>query len=159
MSVTPAAIEPAAFERLAVRVANPGPSAVVVVRLDVPTALSVLGVDAPPGWAWRVEPSTDSTPRAIVWSGDSLGAGAFREFALLVRLAGDARQRTLLLPLRLQHADGRTVTWTRGGDAPAPVVRIGATTAVSVRGAVALGGGALGLAALAVVLALHRRTG
>jgi uncharacterized protein YcnI len=159
VSLAPSSVEPAAFERLALRVANPEASPVTRVRLEVPDVLAVLGVDAPAGWAWALTPGTDTSAAAVAWWGDSLPQGAFREFALLVRPAADVRGVTLVFPVWVEHADGRTVAWTREGDGRPPTVRIRATTGLSVRGAVALAGGALGVAALAMVLALHRRRG
>lgn len=159
VALSPASLEPATFERLALRVANPGPSPVVRVRLAVPVALTLLGVDAPAGWRWRLEPATDTTATTIEWSGDSLPAGAFREFPFLARLQADAQPLTLVFPVRLDHADGQTAVWDRAGDAAPPTVDIRGTTVLSVRGAVALAGGALGVAVLALVLALHRRGG
>lgn len=159
VSVAPSAVEPAGFERLALRVANPDPSPVTLVRIEIPEVLTVLGVDAPVGWAWRLTAATDTSAAAVEWSGDSLAQGAFREFAVLVRLASDVRDVTLVLPVRVEHADGRVVTWTRNGDGRPPTVSIRATTGMSARGAVALAGGALGVAALALALALHRRAG
>ena len=157
VSVAPSSIEPAAFERLALRVANPDSSPVTLVQMEIPDVLTVLGVDAPPGWDWRLAAATDTSAAAIEWSGGSLAQGAFREFAVLARLASDVRDITLVFPVRVEHADGRAVTWTRGGDARPPAVSIRATTGVSARGAVALAGGALGVAALSLALALHRR--
>lgn len=159
VSVAPSSVAPAAFERLALRVANPEPSPVTRVRLEIPDVLTVLGVDAPHGWFGRLVAGTDTSAAAVEWSGDSLAQGAFREFAVLVRPASDVRDITLVFPVRLEHADGRALAWTRGGDARPPTVSIRATTGLSVRGAVALAGGALGVAALALVLALHRRAG
>jgi len=157
VSVAPSSVEPTAFERLALRVANPDSSPVTLVRMEIPDVLTVLGVDAPPGWDWRLVAATDTSAAAVEWSGGSLAEGAFREFALLARLASDVRDITLVFPVRVEHADGRAVTWTRGGDARPPAVSIRATTGVSARGAVALAGGALGVAALSLALALHRR--
>jgi uncharacterized protein YcnI len=157
VSVAPASVEPAAFERLALRVANPDSSPVTRVRLEIPDVLTVLGVDAPAGWTWRLTAGTDTSAAAVEWWGDSLPRGAFREFALLARPASDVRDITLVFPVWVEHADGRTVRWTRGGDARPPTVSMRATTGLSGRGAVALAGGALGLAALALVIALHRR--
>ena len=155
--MAPGGVEPAGFERFALRVANPDSVPVIRVRLGIPEVLTVLGVDAPAGWSWALTPATDSAAAFVEWSGDSLPRGAFREFAVFARLASDARELTLAFPVRLERADGGTVTWTRGGDAPPLTVGIRATTGVSARGAVALAGGALGLAALAVALAVSRR--
>jgi len=159
VSIAPATVAPATFERFALRVANPDSSPVTAVRLEVPAVLTVLGVDVPAGWTWHLTPATDTSATTIVWVGGSLPQGEFREFAVLARLAADARQLTLVFPARLDHADGRAVAFTRGGDAPPPAMTIRGTTDVSARGAVALGGGALGVAVLALALALHRRRG
>jgi hypothetical protein len=159
VALAPSALEPATFERLALRVANPDSSPIIRVRLAVPVALAVLGVDAPSGWRWRLEPASDTTPTVIEWSGDSLAAGAFREFPVFIRLQADAQPLTLVFPVRLDHADGRTTVWDRGGNAAPPTMVIRGTTFLSTSGAVALAGGALGVAALALVLALHRRRG
>lgn len=150
---------PSGFERFALRVANPDSAPVIRVRLGIPDVLTVLGVDAPPGWTWTLTPATDTSAVTVEWSGAALPRGAFREFAVFARLASDARGLTLAFPVRLDRADGGTVTWTRGGDAPPLLVGIQATTGVSTRGAVALAGGALGLAALALALAVSRRAG
>ena len=157
VSVAPSSVAPTDFERFALRVANPDSSPVTRVRLGIPDVLMVLGVDAPPGWRWVLTPPTDTSAAAVEWSGDSLPRGAFREFAVFARLASDVRELALVFPVRLDRADGRTVRWTRGGDAPPPTVAIRATTGLSVRGAVALSGGALGVAALALALAAARR--
>jgi uncharacterized protein YcnI len=157
VSMAPGSVEPAGFERFALRVANPDSVPVIRVRLGIPEVLTVLGVDAPPGWSWTLAAATDTSAAAIEWTGDALPQGAFREFAVFARLASDARELTLAFPVRLERADGSTVTWTRGGDAPPLTVGIRATTGVSTRGAVVLAGGALGLAALALALAVFRR--
>lgn len=159
VSLAPASIEPAAFERLALRVANPEASPVTRVRLEVPDVLTVLGVDAPPGWTWRLVPGTDTSAAAVEWSGGTLEQGAFREFAILARPDSDVRDIMLVFPVWVEHADGRTVSWTRAGDGRPPTVALRATTGLSPLGVVALAGGALGVAALALVLALHRRRG
>lgn len=157
VSLAPARVEPSAFERLALRVANPDSSPVTRVRMEIPDVLAVLGVDAPPGWTWHLTPGTDTSAAAVEWTGDTLRRGAYREFAILVRPASDVRDITLVFPVLVEHADGRVLSWTRGGDARPPTVALRATTGLSPLGVVALAGGALGVAALAVALALHRR--
>jgi len=159
VSLAPASVEPAAFERLALRVANPDASPVTRVRMEVPDVLTVLGVDAPAGWTWSLVAGTDTSATAVEWSAGTLEQGAFREYAVLVRAGSDVRDITLVFPVWVEHADGRGVSWTRGGDARPPTVSIRATTGLSPLGVVALAGGALGVAALALALALHRRGG
>jgi len=157
VSVAPAAVTPADFERFALRVANPNASPIVRVRLGIPDVLAILGVDAPPGWSWVLTPPTDTSPAFVEWTGDSLPQGAFREFPVFARLASDVRELTLAFPVSIERADGGSVEWTRGGNAPPPIVQIRASTGISTRGAVALAGGALGVAVLALGLAASRR--
>lgn len=157
VALTPPALEPGAFERLALRVANPAPSPVVQVRLVVPEAVAVLGVDAPPPWTGRLIPATDSTPQVVEWAGGELAPGAFREFALFTRLAADVRRADLVFPVHLTRRDGSTVAWRRGGEGAPLIVGVRGTTTVSTWGATALAGAAAGLALLALVLALHGR--
>ncbi len=157
VALTPPTLEPGAFERLALRVANAAPSPVVRVRLVVPEAVAVLGVDAPAAWAGRLVPATDSTPQAVDWAGGELPTGGFREFAVFARLAADVRRADLVFLLELTRLDGSTVAWRRGGEGAPLILGVRGTTTVSTWGATALAGAAAGLAMLALVLALHRR--
>jgi hypothetical protein len=157
VSVRPLAIVPAQHERIAVQVANPSSQAIVAVRVLVPSALAILGVDAPPGWSARHVVATDTTPQAVEWTGGSLGPREFREFAFLARLPADARRETLVFPIRARTADGVERAWEPGGVGPAPTVQIEGSIGVTSRGAFVLAAGALGLAGLAVALALRRR--
>src|SRR5262245_732278 len=81
VAVSPTALTPASMERLAVRVANPSPSPIILVAVAVPEAITVLGVEAPPGWTARVFAASDTTPQAVEWSGSALAAREFKEFA------------------------------------------------------------------------------
>ena len=158
ISIYPPSIEPAAWERIAVRVVSQSGPATVDVRIDLPDAIGVLGVDAPPGWTARFVPATDSGPQAIHWSGGRIEQGDFREFAFLGRLAADVRQRQLTFPIRLVKEDGTTIAWARGAEGAPPRIRIEGTTTVSSWSAFALAGAALGIAVLALILAVRRRT-
>jgi uncharacterized protein YcnI len=130
----------------------------VTVRLSVPEVITVLGVEAVDGWTFQVIAATDSTPQAIEWSGGSLLEGEFREFAFLGRLAADARKRELVFPARLTRANGSVVEWARGrgGGAP-PVVNVVGGAAITVWGSVGLAGAAVGIAILALALAIAAR--
>ncbi|MBI1966766.1 MAG: DUF1775 domain-containing protein [Gemmatimonadetes bacterium] len=156
VAVTPTTIAPAELERVAVRVVNPADSPIVAVRVEVPEALAMLGVDAPPGWSARRVAATESSAPAIEWTGGRLASGEFREFAFFVRLGADARRVPLVFPVRIRRADGTVREWRSGGDAPAPEIQIRGTVGVTPGGAFVLAAGALGLAALAVALALRR---
>jgi uncharacterized protein YcnI len=157
VTIAPATFVPGQRDRLAVRVATRADSPIVAVRVEVPAALGILGVDAPPGWTARVVAPTDSSPPAIEWHGGRLGHGEFREFAFLAQLGFDARRRTLVFPVETRSADGTIRRWRTGGDGPAPTVQIRGATVVTPGGAFAFAAAAFGLAALALVLALHRR--
>ena len=157
VSVSPPAMAPAGIERLAVRVANPvDAAAIVAVRVAVPEALTILGVDAPPGWTVTRIAATDSSAPALEWSGSNLDPGAFREFAFLARLGAAARPNTLVFPVRLRRADGSVREWRPGGYGQAPTVEIRSTVAVTAGGAFTLAAAAIGLAALGIALALRR---
>lgn len=156
--IHPPALAPAAWERVELRVFNQTDSAWVEVRLEVPDAVGVLGVGAPPGWSGDAVEATATTPQAITWAGGRVEPGGFTTFTFLARLAADVRQRDLFFPVRLTSEGGRTVDWRRGGEAPALRVGIAGTTQVSPWAPFALAGAAFGLAVLAVVLAARRRT-
>jgi uncharacterized protein YcnI len=154
VAIHPTAVAPASWERFGLRVVSQYDSPVVSVRLLVPDALAVLGVDAPPGWTAHHIAATDSTPQAIEWTGSRVERGEFREFAFLGRLAADARRKELVFPVHLTRADGSTLEWSRDGAGAPLVVLIRGTTRLSPWGALAAAGAAIGLASLAMVLAL-----
>lgn len=149
VSVRPTAVVPAQHERYAVQVANPSEAAIVAVRVVVPAAITVLGVDAPPAWTARLEPAADTAPQAIEWDGGELMRREFREFAFLGRLPADARRATLVLPVRVRFADGTAREWRAE-------VAIEGSVGVTPGGAFVLAAGAFGAAVLAVALALRR---
>ncbi len=156
VSISPRAVVPADLVRFAVLVADPTDTAVVAVRVEVPEALAILGVDAPAGWTRRLVAATDSTPQAIEWSGGHLGRREFQEFAFFARLSANARRTTLIFPVRIGRADGSAREWRRGGYGQPPEVEIRGTVGITADGAFTLAAAALGLAALAVALALRR---
>jgi uncharacterized protein YcnI len=156
--VNPGTVTPAAFERFAFRVVNQSDTPTVAVRVTVPEAIQVLGVNAPAGWTALLTPATDSAAPIIEWSGGRLERGAYDEFAFLGRVAADAKPGSeLIFPVRLTRANGATADWAWGGDARPPSVTIVGVTTVSAAGAFALAGAATGLAILALVLALVRK--
>lgn len=157
VSLTPATVEPAAWERIALRVVNHSDTAWTVVRVEVPDAVGILGVDAPTGWAARIEAGSDTTAQAIEWTGGRVERAGYREFAFLGRLAGDVRRNELVFPVTLTRDGGAVMRWGRGGAGSAPRILITGTTAVSSWGAFALAGVAFGVAVLAVGLAMRRR--
>lgn len=154
VAIHPTAVAPASWQRFGLRLASQADSPVVSVRLLVPDVVAVLGVDAPPGWTAHHAAATDSTAQAIVWTGSRVERGEFREFAFLGRIAADARRRELVFPVRLTRADGSTLDWSRDGAGAPLVVLIRGTTRLSPWGALAAAGAAIGLASLALVLAL-----
>ncbi len=156
VTIAPRTVQPADLVRFGVLVANPLDEAVVAVRVEIPEALAILGVDAPPGWVALVTAATDSTPQAITWDGGQLVRGGFREFTFFTRLAATARRTTLVFPVRLSRADGTVRDWRRGGEGQAPTVEVRGSVGLTVGGAFTLAAAALGLAALATALALRR---
>lgn len=156
ISIRPVSVVPAQHERIALRVVNPGDTAIVAVRIEVPSVLTILGLDAPPGWTPRLIPATDTTAQTVVWSGGSLGRLEFREFAFLARPAADAKGLPLVFPVRLQRADGAVRVWGPGGIGPAPTIELSTATGITNGGAFALAAAAIGLSLLAVTLALRR---
>jgi uncharacterized protein YcnI len=158
VALDPRSVTPAAFARFAIQVVNQSDTPAVGVRVTVPEAIQVLGVNAPAGWTVALTPATDSAAPVIQWSGGRLERGAFDEFAFLGRVAADAKPGSeLIFPVRLTRANGATADWAWGGDARPPTVAIVGVTSVSSAGAFALAGAATGLAILALVLALTRR--
>ncbi len=155
----PPTVKPAAWERFALRAINQTDTAFVAVRLTVPEAIMVLGVEPVAGWEARLIPSGEGTPPAIEWTGGELVRGEFLEFAFFGRLPGDVRRQPLVFPVHMTRANGSVVEWGRGGSGAAPTVRIVGTTTVTGWASLALAGVATGLAALAIALALAKRRG
>lgn len=154
----PPTVKPAAWERFALRAINQTDTAFVAVRLTVPEAIMVLGVEPLPGWEFRLIAGSDTTPQIIEWSGGELPRGEFLEFAFFGRLPADARRRELVFPVHLTRASGSVVAWDRrSGGGEAPTVRILGTTTVTAWGSLALAGVAVGLSVLALALAVGRR--
>lgn len=157
VALEPTTIEPAAWERFALRVVNQSETPVVAVEIALPDVLQILGIDQPPGWAAELVRATDSTPPSIVWWGGEVPRGGFREFPFMGRLPADARRRELVFPVTLGRADGSETVFGPGGQGRALAVAISGTTGISAWGAFALAGGAMGLAVLALALALLAR--
>lgn len=156
VSIHPATTTPGAWERFAIRVVNPSDTPIVAVRVDVPTVITILGVEPADGWAMQA--ASETLPQTISWMG-TVSRGVFQEFAFLGRVAGDARQATLVLPVTLIRPDGSELAWTAslGSPRPAPRVRIVGTTQLSGSGMVALAGAALVVAVLALIVAVTKR--
>ena len=159
IDLTPKAAQPTIWERFTLRVISQGESPTVDVTLTVPEIVAILGVQAPPaGWDFAVAPATDTTPQTIRWTGGSLDAGYFEEFAFLGRVPADARRKELVFPVTVGKADGTTMEWARSsGAGMAPVVQIVGTTPITAWGAVGLAGGAFGVATIALAIAMSRR--
>lgn len=154
--IQPTTVTAGSIARYAVQVANLRDVAIAQVRVELPPALTVLGLDAPAGWTARFVPASDTSPQAIEWSGGALAPHELREYAFLARLTGVAQQHLLVFPVRLRGTDGRTTDWQGAGPAPAPVVQIEGGVGVTSGGAFALAAGAFGIALLAIGLAVKR---
>ncbi len=95
VSIHPRSTTPASWERFAIRVVNGTDTATTGVRVDVPDAVTVLGVEPTAGWTTRRDAGSDSSPQFVEWSGGKLLRGEFLEFAFLGRVIGDARRTDL----------------------------------------------------------------
>ncbi len=159
VAIAPGTTSPASWERFAVRVVNAGDTAVTGVHVAVPEIVTVLGVEPVPGWTFAARAPSDTTPQTITWSGGTLSRGEFREFAFLGRVAGDARERQLVFPVTLARATGEMLEWAGapGRPRPAPRVLVVGPTRMSARGVLAVAGSAVGIALLALALALSAR--
>ena len=157
VAIHPTSIKPTAWERFALRAINQTDTAFVHVRLAVPEAIMVLGIERMAGWEYALTPSTDSTPQVIEWSGGELHRGEFLEFAFYGRLPGDAREHNLIFPTRLTRASGTEIVWDPRTDTGIPpTVRIVGTTAITGWGSIALASVAVGIAVIALALTVSR---
>lgn len=156
VAVHPLTTTPGAWERFAIRVTNPSDTPVVAVRVAVPAAITILGVE--PAEGWSVQPENETRPQTISWMG-TISRGELHEFAFLGRVAGAARRTDLVLPVTLIRADGSELPWTAplGSPRPAPRVQIVGTARLSGSGTLVVAGGAMAVAVLALVLALAKR--
>lgn len=159
VTISPSTTQPAAWERFAVRVFGAGDSNVVGVRVEAPDAVTILGVQAVTGWQYSIQPATDTTPQAVVWTGGSLSGFDFEEFAILGRVMADARPKELVFPVHVGLAGGGMLHFAGSAAAarPAPRVRVVGRTQLSPRGAMAAAAAAFALSAVAIGLTLSRR--
>jgi uncharacterized protein YcnI len=159
VAIDPTTTQPAAWERFAVRVANPSDTAVVEVIVEVPEAVTILGVEPLTGWSAEVVAATDTTPQTIRWWGGELRRREFLEFALLGRVMGDARRKTLVFPVHAEWTGGERRSWSGlpGSRRAAPRVTIVGPAQLSIRGSVALAGVAIALSVIAIALTLAQR--
>lgn len=159
VAVHPLVTSPGSWERFSIRVANQWETPVIGVEVIVPAAVAILGVEPVSGWSVTRRETTDPSASAIRWEGGTILRGEYLEFAFLGRVAGDARQTDLVLPVTLFRSDDEEVLWSNppGRERPAPRVRIVGTTQLSPWGSLALAGAAFVVAVLALILALSRR--
>jgi uncharacterized protein YcnI len=159
VAIAPSTTQPASWERFSLRVINQTDTPTVTVRLEVPAAISVLGVEPLQNWIFETGAVPDSGPTVITWRGGSVRRGEFGEFVFLGRLKGDARQEDLVFPVRIERANGSVVEWRhgRGADYAAPRVEVAGTVRMSGSAPVFLSVLAMGIALVAVVLAIAAR--
>ncbi|HWP38267.1 MAG TPA: DUF1775 domain-containing protein [Gemmatimonadales bacterium] len=158
VALAPTTTAPAAWERFALRVANPTDTPTVAVAIRLPDGVTVMGVDAPPGWTGRFTAATDTSPQTIEWTGGTLAFREFREFAFFGRVAPNLRTGDLVFPVRITRVNGTTVNWAPGGAGVAPTVRVRAVTTITPAAAFTLAAFALGTAVVAVAMAVARRS-
>lgn len=159
VAIHPSSTHPAAWERFAIRVFGAGDTSIVGVEVDVPEAVTILGVQRLIGWQYSIVPATDTTPQSVVWAGGPLAGSDFDEFAILGRVMADARRRELVFPVHITLAGGDVLHFagSAGASRPAPRVRIVERTQLSPRGAMAAAAVAVALSAVALALTLSRR--
>ncbi len=161
VAINPTTTTPASWERFALRVINQTDTPTVAVRLEVPAVIMVLGVEPKSGWIVDVTATQapDSAPTVITWRGGSVKRGEYGEFPFLGRLQATARQEDIVMPVRIERANGSVVEWRRGrGESyAAPRVEVAGTTRVSSAGSMVMSGLAVGIAILALVIALAAR--
>ncbi len=158
VDIDPATVKPAAWERFALRVVNQTDTAFTRVRLTVPEAVMILGVEPLPGWTFTLIAASDTSPQSIEWSEGSHLRGEYREYAFFGRIPADAKRRELVFPVALTRASGSVVEWNRRRETGAPpTVQIVGTTGITPWASMALAGVAVGIAILALALAVWRR--
>ena len=158
VDIDPTTVKPAAWERFALRVVNQTDTAFTRVRLTVPEVIMILGVEPLPGWTFTVIAASDTSPQSIEWSEGSHVRGEYREYAFFGRIPADAKRRELVFPVTLTRASGSVVEWNRRRETGAPpTVQIVGTTGISPWASMALAGGAVGIAILALALAVWRK--
>lgn len=150
VAIHPRSAKPAAWERFALRVVNGTDTATTGVRVDVPDAVTILGIDSIAGWTTRSGLGTDSAPQFVEWSGGKLHRGQFLEFSFLGRVVGDARRTELVFPVTITRESGTVLPPQR------LLVTVVGRTQLSVRGVTAIAGTALGVALIALIVAIAR---
>src|SRR3954468_23459175 len=136
VAIYPTTTTPAAWERFALRVINQTDTPTVAVRIDVPSAVMLLGVEPRAGWTFETAQAPDSGPMSITWRGGVIKKGEYGEFPFLGRLKGDARREVIVMPVRIERATGSVVEWRHGPneDYAAPRVDVAGTVRVSASG-------------------------
>jgi uncharacterized protein YcnI len=158
VAISPLTTMPAAWERFGLRVINQTDTPTVAVRIEVPSALTFLGIEPRTGWTTDITQLPDSGPTVITWRGGAIKKGEYGEFPFLGRLKADARQEDLVFPVRIERANGSVVEWRHpeGQDYAAPRVEVVGTVRVTTGAAVMMAGLSLGVGLLALVVAIAR---
>ena len=118
----------------------------------------ILGIEPLDGWEVTHTLASATTPQIIEWSGGELLRGDFLEFAFFGRLPADSRKQDLVFPVRLVRATGTEVVFDRSsGDGAAPTVQIVGSTTITGWAALAAASVAMGIAVLALALAVSKR--
>jgi uncharacterized protein YcnI len=158
VGLVPTTTSPAVWERYGLRVINQTDTATVAVRVEVPSAIMFLGTEPKSGWTTEVTQLPDSGPTVVTWRGSSIKKGEYAEFPFLGRLKADSRQEDLVFPVKIERANGSSVEWRhqKGEPYAAPRVEVAGTVSVTPGAAVMLSGLSLGVAILALVVAIAR---
>jgi uncharacterized protein YcnI len=170
------------YERFTVRVPNEKDNPTVKVRVVLPAGATFSGVLPVAGWKFDAEKDAAGHVTALIWSGGEIKPGEFMEFG--VSLKNPKEPGNVTFKAYQTYSDGTVVNWEgpAGADQPAPTVHLSAAPAAGDTGhgetapapapvaapepkpaspwaapGTWLGGGALLVSLLALVLSLRKR--
>ena len=158
--VWPRTTTPGTYEKYILRVPNERPVGTREVKLSFPGNLRVVSFGDVPGWTITVERDTANRISTATWKGE-LAVERFVEFPFV---AVNPREPGKLVWNASQlYVNGELVNWTgpEGSRTPASVTEIRAAAAESAsqpRTPLLLSAAALGLAVIALTLAMRRRS-
>ncbi len=174
------------FERYTIRVPNEQDNPTVKVRVELPTGSTFSSVLPVPGWKFETEKDSSGKVTALVWSGGEIKKGEFFEFGVSVRNPKDEGTVLWKAYQTYSDGTVVNWVGAEGADKPAPAVKLVAAAAGNAPAAAKeepkapqqsqpaaapapapasqdnalgtwLGGAALVVSALALVLALRKR--
>lgn len=121
--VTPEEVPADSFEVLTVRAPNEKDIPTTEVKVEVPEAFTVVGVQPVPGWNYEFE-RQGGVIRSITWSGGEIKAEEFQQFPFQASTPEEGGEFTFAATQT--YEDGSVVEWTGAPDSdqPASVVEV-----------------------------------